>query len=67
MKNKQKKAMSLPSLERVKDMAFIKRACLERQRSCLVTAAPCMCLCCWLQLSCATINNSSFAHLIFYY
>lgn len=31
MKSKQKKAMSLPSLERVKDMTFIKRACLERR------------------------------------
>lgn len=45
MKNKRKKAMSLPSLERVTDMAFIKRAYLERQRVCLVTVAPCMCLC----------------------
>lgn len=44
MKNKQKKAMTLPYLERVKDMAFIKRVCI-------VTVAPCMCLCCWPQLS----------------
>lgn len=60
MKKQTKKDMALPSLERVKDMAFIKRVCI-------VTVAPCICLCCWPQLSCVTINNSSFAHLIFYY
>lgn len=63
------KAMSLPSLERVKNMAFIKRDVFKK--ICLKMSMEYTFLCCFATkqsfFSCAIINNSSFAHLIFYY